>query len=195
MLFLIFTSCSRKIIPSEGYNQIKNKNAVTLFESKNSTPEKIKVNKDFKDALTLNDSVLYYDDSIKSNYKNFVFDLKPDKNYKIKVSSLCNCVGFKKYMFVPKIAQGNLDNRIDTKLDSIYFNYEKGPLTLNKIWNIKSDGLTENTKLEFILFSDNTKLSENVYRFIATSFGGIPVMPINIKSTLIGDFVIKIEEF
>jgi hypothetical protein len=190
-IILIFTSCSRKIIPSEGYNQIKSKNSVNLFEANNSIAKEIKVNTNLRDKLTLNDSVLYYNDSIKSNYKNFAFDLKPHKKYKIKVSTLCNCAGFKKYIFIPKIAIGNVNIRINLELDSTYFNYEKGPLTLNKVWNLKSDGLTENTKLEFLLFSNNEKLSENVFKYIVTSIGAIPV---NIKSTLVGDFIIEIEE-
>ncbi|SDS26742.1 hypothetical protein SAMN04487764_2724 [Gillisia sp. Hel1_33_143] len=190
-IILIFTSCSRKINPNEGYEQIKSKNSVDLFEANNSIAKEIKVNADFKDKLSLDDSILYYNDSIKSNYKNFTFDLKADKKYKIKVSSLCNCAGLKKYIFIPKIATGNVNSRINLELDSTYFNYEKGPLTLNKVWSLKSNGLTENTTMEFLLFSDNEKLSENVFKFIVTSFGAIPV---NIKSTLVGNFIIEIEE-
>ncbi|MCF6182463.1 hypothetical protein [Lutibacter sp.] len=145
--------------------------------------------------------MLIYNDSIKSNYQKFSLELKPNKKYKIKVSSLCNCAGFKKYMFIPQISTINKNDNIFTKLDSTYFNYEKGPLTLNRVWNIQFDNRTKNTKFEFLLFSDNTNLFEKIYKFITNTAGFVNnvfipiVIPINVKSTLVGKFVVKVEEY
>jgi hypothetical protein len=190
-IFIVFTSCAKKIIPSEGYNQINNSKAVNIFESNKSVAKALTANEDYKNELTLSNSVIKYNDSLKSNYQKFNFKVKPGKNYKIKVSSLCNCSGFKKFMFIPQIVTGNLNNSNIAESDSTYINYEKGPLTFNRVWNLKSEELNENTEFEFLLFSDNTKLSENIYRFIINP---IAFVPLNVKSTLTGKFVIKIEE-
>lgn len=188
---IIFSSCAKKIIPDEGYHQINNINSVSIFESNMSIATALTANEDYKNELTLNDSVIKYNDSLKSNFQKFNFKVKPGKNYKIKVSSLCNCSGFKKFMFIPQIVTGNLNYSSIIESDSTYVNYEKGPLTFNRVWNLKNDELKENTEFEFLLLSDNTKLSENVYRFIVNP---IAFVPINVKSTLTGKFIIKIEE-
>ena len=201
LIVLVLTACSKKIIPNEGYIRITNKESVDLIKINKSNTIQLLANNNFKNKLTLNDSVLIYNDSIKSNFQKFSIELKPEKKYRIKVSSLCNCAGFKKYMFIPLISPINKKDTFFTKLDSTYFNYEKGPLTLNRIWNVKSDNITENTKFDFLLYSDNSNLSEKVYKFVTNTSGivnnvFIPIaIPINIKSTLIGKFVVKVEEF
>ena len=201
LVILILASCSKKIIPNEGYILIKGKKSANILDIDRSNAKQLIPNNNFKDKLILSDSVLIYNDSIKSNYKKFYLELKPKKKYKIKVSSLCNCAGFKKYMFIPDISSVNKNDKFITKLDSTYFNYEKGPLTLNRVWNVQFGNITENTKFEFLLFSDNTNLSEKVYKFFTNTAGVvnnvfIPIaVPINIKSTLVGKFVVKVEEY
>ena len=186
------TSCAKKIVPNEGYHQINNKKAVNIFESNKSIAKRLTANEDYKNELTLNDSVLKYNDSMKSNYQKFNFKVRPGKNYKIKVSSLCNCAGFKKFMFIPQIVTGNSNNTIIAESDSTYVNYEKGPLTFNRVWNLENDKLIKDTKFEFLLLSDNSKLSESIYRFMVYP---IAFVPINVKSTLTGKFIIRIEEY
>ena len=88
-ILIVFTSCAKKIVPNEGYRQINNRKAVNIFESNKSIAKRLTANEDYKNELTLNDSVLKYNDSIKSNYQKFNFKVRPGKNYKIKVSSLC----------------------------------------------------------------------------------------------------------
>ena len=189
-IFIIFSSCAKKLVPNEGYHQINSKKAVNIFESNKSIATALTVNEDYKNELTLNDSVLKYNDSMKSNYQKFNFKVRPGKNYKIKVSSLCNCAGFKKFIFIPQIITGNSNNSRIVESDSTYINYEKGPLTFNSVWNLKNDELKENTAFEFLLLSDNTRLSESIYSFIVNP---IAFVPINVKST--GKFLIKIEEY
>ena len=201
LIVLVLTACSKKIIPNEGYIRITNKESVNLININKSNTTQLLANNSFKNKLTLNDSVLTYNDSIKSNFQKFSIELKPEKKYSIKVSSLCNCAGFKKYMFIPLISPINKKDTFLTKLDSTYFNYEKGPLTLNRIWSVKTDNITENTKFDFLLYSDNSNLSEKVHKFVTNTSGivnnvFIPIaIPINIKSTLVGKFVVKVEEF
>ena len=191
LLIIIFTSCAKKIIPSEGYTQINKNQAVSIFETNKSIANTLTINEDYKNELTLKDSVIKYNDSLKSNYQKFNFKVKSGKNYKIKVSSLCDCSGFKKFIFIPQIVTGNLNNSLIAESDSTYVNYEKGPLTFNRVWHLKNDKLNENTEFEFLLLSDNTRLSENIYRFIINPIGFIPI---NVRSTLTGKFIIKIEE-
>lgn len=188
---MIFTSCSKKIIPSEGYNQINESKAVGIFETNKSIAKALIANEDYKNELTLNDPVIKFNDSLKSNYQKFNFKVNPGKNYNIKVSSLCDCAGFKKFIFIPQIVTGNLDKSIIAESDSTYVNYEKGPLTFNRVWHLKNDDLKGKSSFEFLLASDNTKLSENIYKFIVYP---IAFIPMNVKSTLTGKFFIKIEE-
>lgn len=198
---LFFTSCAKKINPFYGYQQIKNKKSINILEEKKLAPKEILVNTDIKGKLTLNDSVLTYHDTILSNYQIFSVEIKSGKKYKIKVSSLCNCAGFKKYMFIPQVNPAKFYENITTKTDSVYYNYEKGPLTLNKIWNVQSDSITNNTKFEFLLYSDNRNLADKIYKFTSSSMVvssniAVPVIvPVNIKSTLIGDFYVIVEEY
>lgn len=179
-------------MPNDGYHQINQKKAVTLVESNKSIATLLTANENYKNELTLNDSVFKYNDSLKSNYQKFNFKVRPNKKYRIKISSLCDCGGFKKYMFIPQIITDNLKNRIITESDSTYFNYEHGPLTLNKVWHIKDDVIKEKAEFEFLLVSDNSRLSEKIYKFIINPMG---IVPVNVKSTLTGKFVIKIEEY
>lgn len=198
---LFFNSCAKKINPFDGYQQIKNKKSINILEEKKNAPKEILVNTDIKGKLTLNDSVLTYHDTILSNYQIFSVEIKPSKKYKIKVSSLCNCAGFKKYMFIPQVNPAKYYENISIKTDSVYYNYEKGPLTLNKIWKVQSDSITNNTKFEFLLYSDNRNLSDKIYKFTSSSMVvsnniAVPVIvPVNIKSTLIGDFYVIVEEY
>ena len=201
LISISFTSCAKKINPLEGYKAIKNKNATNLFENNSTEKTKIEANKSYKNTLTLNYSVLYYMDTITSNYHKYSIDLKPNKKYKIKISSLCDCAGFKKYMFIPEVYPENtVSETITIKLDSVYFNYEKGPLTLNKTWKINTETITKVTPFNFYLFSDNRKLGEKMHKFNATSIGLasniiIPIVaPIVIKSTLVGKFHVIVEE-
>ena len=95
-------------------------------------------------------------------------------------------------MFIPQIVTGNSNNTIIAESDSTYVNYEKGPLTFNRVWNLENDKLIKDTKFEFLLLSDNSKLSESIYRFMVYP---IAFVPINVKSTLTGKFIIRIEEY
>lgn len=191
-IILILVSCAKKIIPNEGYNEINNKRAINLLELDKSNAKLLSPNIDYENELTLNDSIIKYNDSLKSNYQKFIFEVRTDKKYKIKVSSLCNCSGLKKYLFIPQIIIENSNDKNIAESDSTYFNYEKGPLTLNRVWNIDNDILKENKKIELLLFSDNSKLSENIYKFIVNPVGFVPI---NVKSTLNGKYIIKIEEY
>jgi hypothetical protein len=67
---------------------------------------------------------------------------------------------------------------------------------LNKSWIIKTD---EETNCNVILYSNNEALGEDIYNTVATTvvYSGvnfIPLaIPISVKSTLIGDFVILVK--
>jgi len=191
-IVLALTSCAKKIIPTEGYRQINSKNSEYFTNANKAVVKKIRLDSAYRNKLTLSDSILIFNDSIKSNYQSFSFVTKPGKDYKIKVTSQCNCLGFKKQMFVPKIVIGSLNDRATPFADSVYFDYKSGRLSINKEWKLKSNTANETGKYEFLVFSDNTKLSENVFKFIVVPAVFIPV---NIKSTLIGDFIVKVEEF
>lgn len=194
----MLSSCSRKMSPVVGYQQIKlQPKAIKIDELAKKNLTAIPLGRFQKNSLSLNDSILIYKDGIYSNYKIFSFKALPHKTYTIKVNSQCDCGGFNKYMFNPEIRiindRGEL---IESKIDTSYFGINNSPMFLNKSWIVKPD---EETNCNVILYSNNEALGEDIYNTVATTVvysGGIFIplaIPISIKSTLIGDFVILVK--
>ena len=199
ILFIVaLFSCAKKINPFEGYQQIKYQSgAVRIEELSNITQKAIPIGRFQQNSLTLEDSILIYNGDIYSNYKVFSFKALPSMTYTIKVNSQCDCGGFKKYILNPEIRiineRGDL---IESKIDTSYFGINNSPMFLNKSWKVKPD---EETNCFVILYSANDVLGEDVVKTVANTVvlaGGtfIPlVIPISIKSTLMGDFIILVQ--
>jgi hypothetical protein len=198
LLIAILSSCSRKLNPAIGYQQIKlQPKAINIDELGKRKLNAIPLGRFQKNSLNLEDSILIYKDGIYSNYKIFSFKALPSRTYTVKVNSQCDCGGFKKYLFNPEIRiindHGDL---IESKIDTSYFGINNSPMFLNKSWIVRTD---EETNCNVILYSNNEALGEDVYNIVATTVvytGGIFIplaIPISIKSTLIGDFVILVK--
>ncbi len=199
LLCSISISCSKKIVPLAGYGTIKREmRAVDVNKITFISKENISLNVDYEFKLNLSDSILVYKDTIYSNYKTFSFKINRGKTYAISVFSLCDCWGFKKYMFNPEaIVSNDFGEKLDLKQTSVKFGYDKGPLSLDKKWTLtsKTDG-----NIYLSVFSNNESLQKDLYNFIATgvAYSGtvfIPlVIPVSVKSSLIGEFVIRVDE-
>lgn len=199
VLVLLMFSCASKVVPIAGYEIIKKTaNPISINNTWTKTNVTLVTAKDYSADLKLNDSVLVYSDSLFSNYKTYMFNAIKSKSYKITVSSLCDCFGFKKYMFNPEIyVMNSFGIPVELSQQPFHFGYEKGPLTLTKQWTFN---LKAGENYYFTLFSNNKRLQTDIYKFIAGSVsatGGVivpVVVPINVKSSLVGNYVIKIEE-
>lgn len=184
-MFVIF-GCARKTTPLEAYKYLKeNRNT-----SKQIPTTGLKLNENYKFELKTSDSVMTYGEKEKiyTNYKGFNFDLEANKKYKITISSICDCFGFRKYIFIPLASVLDKNGTI-TKMNEQpdTFDYRHGPLSLNKIWIIDNVA-SGNYKL--YLASNNNNLDQNLYKYFTTP---VPMM-INVKSSAGGKFNISIEE-
>lgn len=189
---LCLLSCSRKINPAAGYSQIKTQKSQPINTITGGNTQTVETNKAINVSLSLTDSVLVYNDTVFSNYKSFSFKTKPGKSYTIKISSLCDCFGFKKYLFNPEIQILNDQNKkTELQPDSSFFDYKYGPLALNKEWKISSSEPT----VSFLVFANNQNLSKDIHSLTATVYYPV-VIPLSVKiqESLAGYFVLRIEE-
>ncbi len=198
---LLFFSCSPKIIPLKGYNQIRQSNSLVSFESINyDSAISINPGTVVKSNLNLSDAVLVYKDTIFSNYKIFSFSVSPHKKFHIKIKSYCgsDCLGFTKYMLNPEFAIFNNDGqRVPIHSKSIHFYTDPvGPFTLIK----ECDFSSGNASTFFIVvYADNEHLEENMYRTLSSSpYFKDTYVPLMIGGfvniSLVGNFSILIEE-
>lgn len=199
LICFLSISCSKKILPIAGYEKIKmNTRAVEVNKITFTNAENINPNNDYKFNLNLNDSILVYKDTIYSNYKTFSIKTSKEKNYSISIYSICDCWGFKKYMFNPEVLVSNsLGEKLDLKLNLVKFGYDKGPLSLNKKYTLTS---STDRIIYLTVFSNNETLQKDLYKFIVAGAAFsksvfVPiVVPVGVKSSLIGDFFIRIDE-
>ena len=197
LLGITLFSCSPKMTPLIGYNAINNRDDdKSIFEkiAKDSTKVNrlININSNFLASLTIYDPIITYNNSpiLLSNYKLFHFHKTTSKGYTITLTSMCDCFGFHKYMFIPNIIVFNKNgNIIKSEEISNRFDYPKmsDPLSNIKTWKI--DNNVEGD-ISVLVYSNNSKLDSKIFRFIM-----IPLpISVYIKSSLIGDFYIKVEE-
>ena len=200
-LALLFFSCSPKIIPMNGYNQIRqSKNSVSFENINYDSATVIKTGAIVKSNLKLSDAVLVYKDTIYSNYKIFSFTASPNKKYHIKIISSCgsDCLGFTKYMLNPEFAIFDKEgHQINTHSKSIHFYTDPvGPFALIKECDFNSG---DASTYFIVVYADNEHLQENMYRTLSSSpyfkdtyvpymVGGL------INISLVGKFSVSIEE-
>ena len=193
---LSLAACSKKIVPVEGYQFISNEKNIGEIEDIDLA-KSINLSSFRPQDLQLNlaDSVIRYNETFVSNYKIFKFKATPSKKYRIIVYSYCDCWGLKKYLFDPNIKIID-ENRelVLFRLVSYDFNPNNAPLFYRKEWMTEQE-MTGNCYI--ILYSNNSKLQENIATIIADVYTGmstVPVpVPINIKSSLVGDFRIILQ--
>ncbi|WP_146819019.1 hypothetical protein [Flavobacterium noncentrifugens] len=190
VLTVTLTNCSPKIKPAEAYKMLQGK--YIKNDNQTSTARQLELEKDYADELNSGDSVFVSDtkNHLYSYYKVYNIRLETDKKYKISLSSLCDCWGFKKYLFIPAvIGFDQQENPADAKLEkeNVDFGYEFGPLSLNTSYILDSN---YGGNFNFFVFSANKDLNQELYTFLTLP---IPI-PVKVKSTLVGKFHIKIEE-
>jgi hypothetical protein len=186
LVLFITCGCSRKTTPIESYKILKENR--TLSSHIPTSP--IVLNESHEFELKISDSVMTYGEKEKiyTNYKVYNFDLKSNKKYRLTISSICDCFGFKKYIFIPLASildQNGRTIKMEELPDS--FDYRNGPLSLNKTWIINN---TADGNYKLYVASNNTNLDQSLYKFLTTP---VP-MTINIKSSIGGKFKISIEE-
>lgn len=186
VLFTLF-GCSKKITPLEAYKNLKENRTV----STRIPTSPLSINENHKSELKSSDSVMTFGENEKkiyTNYKGFNFDLESNKKYKLTISSICDCFGFRKYIFIP-LASILDHNGMTIKMEELpdSFDYQQGPISLNKTWIIDN---VENGNYKLYIASNNMNLDQSLYKFLT-----YPVpLTINVKTSTGGKFNISIEE-
>lgn len=188
---LAIVSC--KTSPLVMYEEISNRNNSTTINSIDlRTNTSIPLNTESKFKLKLKDSILIYgiEDTLYSNYQKIKFNAESNKEYEISVFSFCDCFGFDKYMFVPKIKVFNSKgDELNTNLiiNEVDYLYIAKPISYNKRWIINDNIEGE---IIIVVYSDNSKLKKKVHNLIIPLVG----IPYKIQSTLVGKFIITVGE-
>ena len=202
LVLLILTSCAQKLNGLKAYNELQNRETVDAFRGNTTqTIPVLKVNEEYKFSLKTEDPILVYktDSLIRSNFKQFKVLTKPDSRYRISIYSICNCMGFKKQVFVPQLhicdEKGNIYKPvlIEEKID-----YPKGSKA-KAISVMQEYGLKNPlpATLYLTVFADNENLDKRVDRLNVSGISGfIPyTIPLSLKSTTNGEFVIQVKEY
>jgi hypothetical protein len=195
--FVVLIASSCAVRPLIGYKEIKQRPNTYLLDSivvDSALIPPLRVDNRYR--LQLKDSVLVYNDVFYSNYRVFCFKATPAQSYKITINSLCDCLGFRKYMFNPDIRVIDSHGRaITTRLTDSNIDYVKSfqPISFNKTWAI-DDRIAGDCFI--IVYSNNSKLNRSIYDFqVGTMSGFTPILlPIKITSSLVGDFILRISE-
>lgn len=185
MAVILLESC--KTPPMVKYNKIKEvESPISLNLISRDSNDSISKNIGTKFKLKITDSVLVYKDgtSLYSNYKKIVLKASSNKKYSVSVYSFCDCFGFRKYMFTPKIRvldkHGNFVKTILfwNEIDYLYF---AKPISYNRNWIIDQE---VDGDLTLIIYSDNIALNRKVENLLLSS----------IKSTTVGKFMLTVHE-
>ena len=186
---LFIMGCSKKLAPNAAYGMLQKREIVK--DLKAGTPfagNSITTGKQAKFKLALTDSVMQYTlngSNIRSNFKDFFTDTKPNTKYKLTISSLCDCLGFKKYLFLPALYVFDTNGQFIKSDVNTDFNYLNGPLSLNSYYTFNS-GMGGNLKL--VVFSANQNLNQSVYKFV------VIFITAHVRTNIGGDYNILLEE-
>lgn len=182
LIALACTSC--KTSPLEAYRQLQQKKPGNGIDA--IAFENLKTDTNYTFKLKTTDSVMVYGDSAKvySYHKNFNLALEAGKKYKVSVSGLCDCFGFRKQIIIPVIRVNDPDGNVVAveRQKDHYMDYMNGPISVNLayVFNSKSPGY-----YKMMLFTLNKETGLEIDRLLP----GISLM-----STVKGKFHIKIEE-
>ncbi|MGO4912079.1 hypothetical protein [Leeuwenhoekiella sp. W20_SRS_FM14] len=200
LVALVFlSSCAAKLNGLQAYQDLINREPIIDFKS--YLPEEtplLKSNTDYKFSLKVEDPVLIYkaDSLTRSNFKMLQFAPKPDSIYRISVYSLCDCLGIKKQLFVPQMRLTDIEgnsfkaNLVAQKID--YPKKSKAKALSFMREYVLVDSLPET--LRIYIYSDNSRPGQEVDKFSVNTLAGLfPLtIPFSLKSTTVGDFVIRV---
>ncbi|MFL9843056.1 hypothetical protein [Flavobacterium rhizosphaerae] len=190
LLLSFLTSCSKKLAPTAAYSMLEKRELTKSLgygsETADNTilPEKAA---EFKLAIT--DSVMAATKQpyTRTNFKELYLKTKPNTKYKITISSLCDCLGSRKYLFKPVLLLYDKNsNLLQCNIEGEDFGYTHGPLSMDRAWVFNT--LNTEGDLRLIVFSDNNNLNQSVYKYI------VAFAAVEVKSTTNGDFYVLLEE-
>ncbi|NJB81903.1 lipoprotein [Wenyingzhuangia aestuarii] len=193
VLIVLLSACAKKINPVTAYSEL----TVSAVQKEKLPIVELALDKPLKAELKLEDNVMA-NDSILSYYHEYTYTPNETKNYTVEIFSLCNCFGFKKYIFNPTIKVVDKNHQeIKQVLETQSYDYQKGPISLNKKWRFTG---VKNQPITIVVFSDNYALEKPIHQFKATStsFASgmiIPIVaPIKLKATLVGKYYIELSQ-
>lgn len=171
-LFTIFTiplleSCKAKA--NLRYNQkVENEYSILIDSLAPAKSNNLTLGEVKKGRIDKKDPKLhYYSDSlvtkqkIVSSFDDFTIDIKGAGDYIIEVESLCNCVGFNKFLFIPLVKIQSESQIVNKELIGTSMLEETWtlPARLIRAWKFKID---KPSSLSILLYTDNSRLDETL---------------------------------
>jgi hypothetical protein len=191
LVCLVIVSC--KALPETNYkkllkNRAKSKTIYEILKSDNYIS--LPLNIEHTNSLRLTDSIILMRDSALSNYKMFKSHGVTGKKYKLTLYSLCDCFGFRKYIFNSLIAIIDTDGKpVEPKLIKkevrMPDQYSSLPLHVDFEWEYS---IPKSGDYWILVFSKYTNIQASDSQTKAL----IP-WP-TIKANIKGDFMITIQE-
>lgn len=171
----LFLNGCKSNFASKHSNSIGSASASTIDNIDYANATVLKLDVDNKYTLENGDPLVTYEagsKKSKSNYDAYTLALNNPGEYLITVKSLCKCFGYRKSIFVPEIYVDN-DNivmeTVDSQITGPSFSL---PIRMENTWRFSVDAPE---KLNFIVFSDNQRLDEelaNVGLKVTASYRG-----------------------
>jgi hypothetical protein len=182
---LILSSCSRKLKPDTALQTLKSTTVGTdTFTS--ATPENTLVlGKEVKQSLTAEQPVLKIGEYTSYTQK-FHLNVEQGKKYNIAISSLCDCMGVRKYMIAPlATVKDSNGNKLSFSYGEQKYDYSGGPLTLNRNISFTAD---KSSDVEITVYADTEHAGQLMYTYIVT------FVKAKVLAGVTGDFIIKATE-
>lgn len=183
LIALAVTSC--KTSPIKAYRQLQQKKPGSGIDA--IAFDNLKTDTDYTFKLKTTDSVMAYGDSVKiySYHKNYNIALEANKKYKVSVSGLCDCLGFRKQVILPIVFVKDPDRNIvatERQKEDHQIDYRYGPISVNLAYVFNS---TNAGYYKMMLYTLNKEPGLKIDKLLPGIF---------IVSTVKGEFHIKIEE-
>ena len=142
----------------------------------------------------------YFNDSdsnkkIVSNYNNYSVELNNPGKYHIEIESLCSCIGFNKFLFIPLISLENENITAELTSTRMLEPTFSLPARLSRTWEIQ---IEQPRTLNFSIYSDNSNLDNVIYEsssmepYAGNGYIGYVHVESEIKAGFKGKYLIKI---
>ena len=194
VICLLLASC--KALPEANYGKLiyKWSKSRTISDIINyDAPVSLYLNEDHNDNLSLSDSILKINSTLSylTNYKLFKSYGIAGRKYKVTLYGICDCYGFRKYLFKPLLAiydsEGNLIATQIVRHDIIMFTSEYShtlPFHTDLEWEFT---LQKTGDFKIVVFSYNEGIGNGTKDKDLIQYPGY-------SFNIVGDFMIAIQE-
>lgn len=181
----ILSSCSRKLKPDTALQTLKSTAVGTDIFTPATTENTLALGKKTEGSLTAVSPVLTIGEYTSYTQK-FHLNVEQGKKYNINISSICDCLGVRKYMIAPlaTIKDSN-GNKLAFSYGQQKYDYSAGPLTLNRNISFTAEKTSD---VEITIYADTEHAGEVMYTYIVT------FVKTKVLAGVTGDFTITATE-